>query len=54
MARVQKRLLENLYLILELAYDKNVALMQVSNKIPSTWALNAEKLKSNRPTFCEQ
>ena len=42
MARAQKRLLENLYLILELTYDINVALMQVNNAFPSTWALNAK------------
>ena len=41
MARAQKRLLENLYLILELTYDINVALMQVNNTFPSTWALGS-------------
>ena len=42
MARAQKRLLENLYLILELTYDINVALMQLNNTFHSTWALNAK------------
>ena len=51
MARAQKWLFENLNLILGLTYDRNVALMQVSNKIPSAWALNAKKLKSNRQHF---
>ena len=36
MARAQKRLLENLYLILELTYDINVAHMQVNNAFPCT------------------
>ena len=42
MTKAQKRLLENLYLILEPTYDINVALMQVNNTFPSTWALNAK------------
>ena len=42
MAIAQKRLLESLFLILELTYDINVALMQVNNTFPSTWASNAK------------